>query len=600
MALGGALLPPFHQPAAAAISEAYHPPSMKGLRGSHPGSNATAHTIAFRQKPTWGAPKLAAETYDLVVVGAGLSGLAAARFYQQQHGADKKILILDNHDDFGGHAKRNEHIIDGQQLISYGGSQTLVEPLHASPILHALFEDIGIDLSLFDAGFDRGFFERHNLGAVTYFNAEHFGQDQIVRHPFCNYYNYIEGLPGAKLSDEAAVAAAPLSAKGKVQLLRILKSGVHSLPVSPELRDEYMESHSYYEYLTKTLGVNDESVLRMARHSGLDWSNASTEILTLAEAKASGALGFAPVPVYDPKNPYIYHFPDGNAGVARALVKRLIPEVAEATRAEALVSSRFDYRQLDRPSSNVRIRLNSTVTHVEHQGDPRRSDAVNIQYVRGQSAQAITAKHVIMACYNMMIPHIVSGLPESQAQALGQQLKSPLIYTTVGLRNWRALKAEGIGFAMCPGNSHQAVFMDFPVSLGNYRYTPSADSPCILQMISCPYSEVPGKPRDEQYREARQQMLARQFSDYEDDIRSHLSGMLPSEHFQFDRDVASITVNRWAHGYTVAGPAGTAEIGRQPFGRITIANADSAPAADALEAMMMGHRAVGELNEAYI
>ena len=189
MALGGALLPPFHQPTAAAISEAYHPPSMKGLRGSHPGSNATAHTIAFRQKPTWSAPKLAAETYDLVVVGAGLSGLAAARFYQQQHGADKRILILDNHDDFGGHAKRNEHIIDGQQLISYGGSQTLVEPLHASPILHALFEDIGIDLSLFDAGFDRGFFERHNLSAVTYFNAEHFGQDQVVRHPFCNYYN---------------------------------------------------------------------------------------------------------------------------------------------------------------------------------------------------------------------------------------------------------------------------------------------------------------------------------------------------------------------------------------------------------------------------
>lgn len=596
MALGSTLLPRFNQQAMAALDQPYYPPGLSGLRGSHPGSNAAAHRLAFGQPPNWGKPTFTDEPYDLVIVGAGLSGLAAARFYQQQHGANKKILIIDNHDDFGGHAKRNEHIIDGQRLISYGGSQTLVEPLNANAILLDLFEDIGINLNRFNTAFDRGFFKRHNLGAVTYFNAEHFGQDRVVKHPFCNYYNYIEGLQGAKLSDEAAAAAAPLSPKGRAQLLKVLKSGLHSLPVSPDQRADYMEKNSYFGYLTKTLGVDDEGVLRMARHSGLDWSNASTEILTIAEAKECGALGFAPVSVYDPENPYIHHFPDGNAGVARALVKRLIPGVARGADAEALVASRFDYQQLDRPGSNVRIRLNSTVVKVEHEGDPGRSEQVNVHYVHGQNAHTIAARHVIMACYNMMIPHIVQGLPEQQVDALRQQQKSPLIYTTVGLRHWRALEAEEIGFAMCPGNTHQAVFMDFPVSLGDYRYTRSADSPCILQMISCPYSEVPGKPREEQYREARYQMLARQFSDYESDIRTHLSGMLPSRHFQFDRDVAGITVNRWAHGYTVAGPAGTAEIGRQPFGRVVIANADSAPAADALEAMMMGHRAVGELD----
>ena len=596
IALGSTLLPQFGQNAMASPDRPYYPPGLSGLRGSHPGSNDTAHRLAFGQTSHWNKSASTDEPYDLVIVGAGLSGLAAARFYQQQHGIDKKILIIDNHDDFGGHAKRNEHIIDGQRLISYGGSQTLVEPLHASSILKNLFEDIGIDLDRFNTAFDRGFFKRHNLGAVTYFNAEHFGQDRVVRHPFCNYYNYIEGLQGAKLSDEAAAAAAPLSPNGRAQLLRVLKSGLHSLPVPADQRADYMENNLYFNYLTETLGVDDEGVLRMARHSGLDWSNASTEILTIAEAKECGALGFAPVPVYDPDNPYIHHFPDGNAGVARALVKRLIPSVAKGVNAEALVSSMFDYQQLDRPGSKVRIRLNSTVVKVAHEGDPRRSERVNVHYVQGQNAHAVTAKHVIMACYNMMIPYIVEGLPEQQSEALRQQQKSPLIYTTVGLRHWRALKAEEIGFAMCPGNTHQAVFMDFPVSLGDYRYTESADAPCILQMISCPYSETPGKPREEQYREARYQMLARQFSDYESDIRTHLSGMLPSQHFQFDRDVAGITINRWAHGYTVAGPAGTAKIGRQPFGRIAIANADSAPAADALEAMMMGHRAVLELD----
>jgi len=101
------------------------------------------------------------------------------------------------------------------------------------------------------------------------------------------------------------------------------------------------------------------------------------------------------------------------------------------------------------------------------------------------------ARNVVMACYSMMIPHIVEGLPEEQASALRLQTKSPLQYSTIGLRNWRAFQELGIGMAMSPGNMHQAVLMDFPVSMGGYDYTRSPDHPCVLQMISCPY----GPPR---------------------------------------------------------------------------------------------------------
>ncbi len=201
-----------------------------------------------------------------------------------------------------------------------------------------------------------------------------------------------------------------------------------------------------------------------------------------------------------------------------------------------------------------------------------------------------------MACYNMIIPHIVSGLPEEQAEALRLQGKSPLQYTTVGLRNWRAMKALGIGVAMSPGNMHQAVLMDFPVSMDGYEYTKTPDDPCVIQMISCPYGKV-GTPRLEQFREARHRMLALQFEYYEQEVRSHLGGMLPKELFDFDRDVVSISVNRWAHGYTTGGPGNSTRIGRKPFGRITIANSDSAPGADAKTAMMMAHRAVNELGQ---
>jgi len=578
-----------------ASTTGYYPPALTGLRGSHPGANTHAHNLAWQASHEVGPSRDTGEAYDLVIVGAGLSGLASAYFYRERFGPDSKILILDNHDDFGGHAKRNEHTIDGRGLISYGGSQTLVEPRSASAIMQTLFSDVGIDLQRFDTAFDQGFYRRHGLGATTYFNARHFGRNTLVRHPFCNYYNYLEGLPGAAISDEAAVAQTPLSDRGKQQLLRVLKGGLHTLNLANHDLERYIETTNYFDYLKQTLGVEDSQVLQMARHSGIDWSSAGAELLTIAEARECGALGFAPVPVYDVDNPYIHHFPDGNAGVARALVRHLIPSVAPGNNAEALVNMRFNYQELDRSDQHARIRLNSTVVNVQHQRGTQSRDSIAVSYVHDDTLHGVSAKHVVMACYNMMIPHIVSDLPEAQADALRQQMKSPLIYTTVGLRHWRALQAQGLGLAMCPGNMHQTAFIDFPVSLGGYEYTQSPDDPCVIQMISCPYSEEIGKPRAEQYREARYQMLSRQFSDYESEIREHLSGMLSSDYFDFDSDVASITVNRWAHGYTVAGPGNSVEIGRAPHGRITIANSDSAPEADAIAAMEMGHRAVGEL-----
>lgn len=574
----------------------YYPPSLTGLRGSHPGSNTQSHARAWTGKSDWGPTTQLSEIYDLVVVGGGISGLAAAYFYQQKYGKDKKVLILDNHDDFGGHAKRNEHTIDGQFRLGYGGSQSIVEPKLASKVVHELLKDIGVDVEGFNTAYDKDFYRRNNLGAVTYFNKETFGEDKVVRHPYCNYPNYIEGIiMGGKLSNQEAARQAPLSEKGKEQLLRVLNGGLHAIDVPEKELENHINSHSYYDYLKNTLGVDDPNIFKMARSSGLDWASTGTDIMSIRAAKRSGAMGFVPKAVYDEETPYIYHFPDGNAGIARAMVKKMIPDIAEGGNAEELVLAKFNYAELDKSSNVVRIRLNSTVVNVRHGGNPKDSSDVFVNYINDNKSYRVKGKHVVMACYNMMIPHIVSGLPEEQAAALRLQTKSPLLYTSVGLRNWRAMKEMEIGIAMSPGNIHQAVLMDFPVTMGGYEYTKTPDDPCVIQMISCPYGDTIGAPAREQYREARYKMLGLQFKDYEEEIRAHLSGMLGKALFNFDRDVASITVNRWGHGYTVGGPGDSVIKGRQPFGRITIANCDSASSSDAKAAIDMASRAVNEL-----
>jgi spermidine dehydrogenase len=564
------------------IDPSYYPPSLTGLRGSHPESNTHAHAKAWAGKSDWGSTMDLEETYDLVVVGGGISGLAAAYLYQNKHGKDKKILVLDNHDDFGGHAKRNEHTIDGRMRLGYGGSQTIVEPKHASQVVLELFRDVGIDVQRFETAYDRDFFKRNNLGAVTYFNEEVFGEDKVVEHPFCNYPNYVEGIiMSGKLTDEEAAQQAPLSDMGKEQLLRVLKGTGQG-------------SGSYYDYLKNTLGVTDPKIMIMARNSALDWASTGTDIMSRGGAKWAGAMGFPPRPVYDENNPYIHHFPDGNATIARSLVKKMIPDIGEGNNAEELILSKFNYAELDKSCNTVRIRLNSTVVNVTHGGDPKNSSEVFVQYINDDKSYQVKGKGVVMACYNMMIPHIVPNLPTEQDAALRLQNKSVLQYTTVGLRNWRAIKEIGMGLAMCPGNMHQAVLMDFPVSMGGYEFTSTPDDPCVIQMIGCPYG-TEGAPAHDQFREARYKMLSLQFSDYEDEIRDHLSGMLPKELFEFDRDVESISVNRWAHGYSYGGGGNSTRIGRQQFGRITIANCDSAPGADAKTAIDMASRAVNEL-----
>jgi spermidine dehydrogenase len=199
----------------AADAPAHYPPGKIGLRGSHDGSWEVAHEL--RDGKHWDAPAPDSESYDLVIVGAGISGLAAAYFYRQQAGPKARVLILDNHDDFGGHAKRNEFHSGGRLLIGYGGTQSIASPKLYSAEAKGLFHDLGIEVDRFDKYFDRQFFASRGLSHGMFFNKETFGVDRTV-----------SGV--GKPSWPEFLAKTPLSEKAQKDLSRLYTEKLDYLP----------------------------------------------------------------------------------------------------------------------------------------------------------------------------------------------------------------------------------------------------------------------------------------------------------------------------------------------------------------------------------
>jgi len=258
----------------------------------------------------------------------------------------------------------------------------------------------------------------------------------------------------------------------------------------------------------------------------------------------------------------------------------------------------------------VRLRLDSTVIGVKNDQEPATARRVLLTYVRHGQACRVQARACILACNNAAIPYLVPELPQAQREALALQVRTPILYTNVALRNWQAWKNMGIGAVLAPGSYHVAAMLDFPVSLGGYTYTRAANEPAIVHMERFPHRSNEGLTAREQHRLGRQELLSTPFETIERNIRSQLAGMLGPGGFDPAWDIVGITVNRWAHGYaygynplfdTVYADDDDERyphvIARKRFGRIAIANSDAAATAMFEAAVEQGHRAVLDLNQ---
>ncbi len=587
-----------------------YPPSLTGLRGNHIGSFEVAHQLAGGGRSSWGPLQQAdSGVYDLVVVGGGISGLTAAHFYRNAH-PKARILILDNHDDFGGHAKRNEFQSGGRTLIGYGGSQTLEAPGGYSSVAKGLLRELGVDTKRFDTAYDQEFYKRHGLGDGLYFDAEHWGVDKLVPFRLGLFDSYLALAP-SRLSPNEAVAQMPISQPARSELLRLLASDQNCMPeFSKDAAWNYLSTTSYRDFLSERLSIREPEVFALLQNLATDSG------VGIEATPASSALYYADLPGRKTTGiaedwevePYIHHFPDGNASIARLLVRQLIPWVAVGKTMDDVVTARFDYSKLDEASSAVRLRLESTVVRVANEGDPKSAKRVRISYVRAGQPYSVQARSCVLACYNAMIPYLCPEIPEPQRKALALQVKTPILYTNVALKNWRAWKKLGIGAVAAPGSYHVISALDFPVSLPGYAFTEGPEHPIIVHMERFPHRSNEGLTPREQHRLGRHELLATSFDSIERQVRSQLGGMLAGGGFDPARDIDGITVNRWAHGYaswynplfdTVYEDDDDERyphmLARKRFGRIAIANSDSAASAMLDAAVEQGYRAASEL-----
>lgn len=594
-------------------SGAQFPHALTGLQGNTPQSLSVAH--ALRDDRFWqyaGTPEPTGESYDLVVVGGGISGVSAAYEWLRRN-PKARILILENHDEIGGHARRNTFTPKARlgPLVGYGGSQSIEAPSVWTPEGKALLAQLGVEVRKFEGYFDRRLYADRMMYDSVMCDRETFPTETLIRLK-----------PGVKA--ERWIARLPVAEQAKKDLLMLYTNPPDWFPrLSPEQKQARLAELTYSDFLLKVCRVHPDVERFLRTQSSDEWAY-STEAfgaidawgsagkwdypgfqgLKLDPAKPSRFNSPSVIKQWGADDPYIYHFPEGNQALVRMMVGRMIPGFASAAGMAGITTASFDYGKLDLPSNRVRFRLSSPVVTAYNDGDPDTATTATVGYFDGHQVRTVRAGSVIMACWNMVIPYLITSLPQAQKEAMAQAVKMPLLYATVQLTNWEAWQKAGIHRTRWTGAYWCVSELDHPVTMPDYECSKDPSEPINVHLVSTPCQARMGP--GEGAIAGRHTLIKTPYDFMEYSIRDQLARLLGSGGFDPATDIEAITVNRWGHGYAPEycrpwhtfypdGPL-PAELARKRFGRIAIANSDSVPAAYADAAVTAAHRAVAELS----
>jgi spermidine dehydrogenase len=527
------------------------------------------------------------ETFDCVIVGGGISGLAAALFYQRATSAKRSCLVLENHPIFGGEAKRNEFNVDGQRLIASQGSAMWFQPMPGSFLDH-FYDSVGIDPHQFQ-------YQRDTSGIAT--GVTPYAGDGSN---FGFFFAADAAHPnGTWLVDPwtKKLEGAPMAAEAKRELLATRETSDHR-PTPRRHGDavaRQLDSITLEEDLMMRHGLSRETIRRYLSPVSGGGSGIGADALSAYSDYAPDLL----FPWEKEHGPQM--FPGGNTGVARHMVKALLPAAMSGPATMAgICQARVDFAALDKPHQPTRIRLRSSVISIEHEGEAQRAAHVNIIYRCEGRLHRVRARSVVLANGNWTINSIVHDLPAEYRHAYAQFFRAPCVMANVAVRNWRFLAKMGISQCQWFDGIGNYMAVRRVATFGGGAPALSADSPTVLTLKIL--FAKPGRSLPEQVNTGRYQMMTTPFSVYEKQIREQFASMFGGHEFDGRRDIAGIILNRWGHAYLTpqpgfffgkdGKPAPAELMRRHPFGRIAFANSDLSGIMDHRASITEAHRAV--------
>jgi spermidine dehydrogenase len=535
------------------------------------------------------------EILDCVVVGGGLSGLSAALYFRNQAKSSWSCLVLDNHCVFGGFAKRNEFVVNGQRLIAQQGSTQFQIPYPRS-FWAQFYESIGLDWRAFKYQTWQAPDPEIPLSRTPY--------QQYLGDSAAFYFGgSFADKPGIWITDPwgTKLEGAPLPANVRAELVALhgRKRRPLTRPSAAEARR--LDSITLEDTMVENDGLSRETIRKYLGHRTAAGSGLGPDALSGYVSHEWAKLRFLDS---TPETGW-QMFPGGNAGMARLIGKTLLPEsIAGPRTLEAVCRNNINFEALDRAGSPTRIRLGATVIGVEHEGDPATAEFVRITYVREGKVYRLKARSAIMAGGSWTTKHIVRDLPAAHRDAYSQFYRCPYLVANVALTNWRFLYKRGVSAVRWFGGAigdwtevrKTATFGPAPKTIG-------PDSPVVVTLkVAFLY---PGLPTREQGEKGRAELMSIPYREYERRIREQFTDMFAATGFDARRDIAGVILNRWGHAFITPQPgfffgkdglrAPRDILSEAPFGRIAFANTDLAGTMDHRAATRESQRAVGQI-----
>jgi len=519
--------------------------------------------------------------YDLIVIGGGLSGLAAAWDYTRCAGGTPRVLILDNHEQVGGVARRNSLKVDGIRIIAPQGSYYAGPPEY--PFIARMYDELGIDLHLIEIP--------PSPGAILFDEVSHGVPHEWILNPY-----------------GSGMLHFPISRAARRQIIAFGER-LDTFYDLPDWRGELgrLDGMTLQAHIEDDLGYDPE-VTRFYELNCLDAQGLGADAISAAgyywfnAGATSGARGRGRVAGRRSDSTGTYVFPGGNEGFARYILRAIIPHaVPYGPSMKEIVLNEIVLEALDRPENGVRLRLGATAVDVRHV-TPRDGRArVRIRYLKDGGRHTVYGRRAILAGGGFMTRNIVFDLPEENRSAYEEFSYSAYVLCNVFVNNSRAAAEVGFGwYALYYDGFGTSLSLESGISdrTGNDPDRPDCYS------LWAPL-HTPGLPPEDQGVAGRQYLLYTTFEEIEGRCLDDLVRLLGPHGFDPAADVEGVYINRWGHAMVTTYPgfafgqfSGSEDPpsrARRPYGLIAFAHTDleGAPYMDA--AFSQAHRAVGEI-----